>query len=273
MENPVLLETRGGVGHVILNRPEALNAIDMPLARALAAAVEGLAGDARVRAVLIRGTGRHFCVGGDVKWFAALGDGLAEGLDGILAVLNPCLVRLHGLPVPVVTAVHGLAAGAGVGLALAGDMAVAGESCRLLSSYTGIGLSPDVGAARAMARRAGPARAKEFFFRNRALDAAGCLAWGVVNAVVPDDRLAEEAEALAVELAHGPTRALGLTKRLVDRAPTRDIEDQLAVEREYMARCGRSHDGREGVAAFLERENPISSAIDNQNRTQTVQGG
>jgi len=260
MDTLVLTEVKDGVGLITLNRPEALNAINFPLAHALRAATDRLVNDSSVRAVLIRGTGKHFCVGGDVKWFAELGDRLPEGLDGILAVLNPLLFQLLNLTVPVVTAVHGLAAGAGVGLALTGDIILAGESFKLLSSYAGIGLSPDVGSTYSLVRRVGPSRAKEFFFRNRPLDAAHCLDWGIVNSVYPDDRLTQEAEKLATELAQSPTLALSLTKRLVDRAWKRDIEEQLALEREFMARCGRSHDCREGVRAFLEKRKPHFTA-------------
>ncbi len=256
MDRIVLTEVKDGVGHITLNRPEASNAINLPLAHALREATDRLAKDASVRAVLIKGMGKHFCVGGDVKWFAELGNKLSEGLDAILAVLNPFLLQLLNLQVPVVTAVHGMAAGAGVGLALSGDIILASESFKLLSSYSGIGLSPDLGSTYSLVRRVGPSKAKEFFFRSRPLNADQCLKWGIVNSVYDDRALVEEAEQLAAELAQGPTQALGLTKRLVDRAWTRNIEDQLALEREFMARCGRSHDGMEGVCAFLEKRKP-----------------
>lgn len=256
MDRLILTEVKNNVGMITLHRPETLNAINIALAQELQTAIDRFANDASVRALLIKGSGKHFCAGGDVKWFADLGERVSEGLDEILAVLNPLLFQILNLPIPVVTAVHGMAAGAGVGVALAGDMVLAAESFKLLASYSGIGLSPDVGAAYSLVRRAGLSRTKEFFFRNRPLDAAQCLGWGIVNAVHPDDRLMPEAEQLAQELAHGPTLALGLTKRLVDRAWSGDLEDHLALEREFMARCGRSHDGLEGVRAFLEKRKP-----------------
>jgi 2-(1,2-epoxy-1,2-dihydrophenyl)acetyl-CoA isomerase len=256
MNRLVLIEVKNDVGLITLNRPEALNAINIALAIELQAAIDRLTHDTSVRAVLIKGSGNHFCAGGDVKWFAELGERLSQGLDEILSILNPLLCKLINLPIPVVTAVHGMAAGAGVGLALAGDLIIASESFNLLSSYAGIGLSPDLGAAYSLLRRVGLSRAKEFFFRNRPIDAAQCLDWGIVNAVYPDNRLMQEAEKLAMELATAPTKALGLTKRLLDRALTRGVEEQLALEREFMARCGRSHDGKEGVRAFLKKRKP-----------------
>lgn len=252
----VLADVNEGVGRIRLNRPEAFNAIDLPLAHELRAAVDRFADDASVRAILIRGSGKHFCAGGDVKWFEELGERLSEGLDQLIGVLNPVLLRILELPVPVVTAVQGAAGGGGAGLAMAGDVVLAAESFRMVPSYSAIGLTPDLGAAYSLAHRIGPSRAKEFFFRNRPLDAARCLEWGVVNAVFPDDRLTSEAERLAAELACGPTQALAWTKRLVDGAWKRGLEEHLALEREFMSRCGRSRDGREGVRAFLEKREP-----------------
>ena len=253
----IIAEIKEGVGLITLNRPEALNAINIALAAELQTALDGMANDASVRVILLKAAGKHFCAGGDVKWFAELGDNLSQGLEEILDILNPILLQLLNLPIPVVTAIQGMTAGAGVGLALAGDIVLAAESARLLSSYAAIGLSPDVGAAYSLARRVGPSRAKEFFFSNRPLDAVTCMAWGVVNSVYPDDRLAEEAGRFAKDMAQAPTQALGFAKQLVDRAWKTTIEEQLALEREFMASCGRSHDGQEGVQAFLKKRKPL----------------
>lgn len=252
----VLSETRDNLAVLTLNRPESLNSLHIPFAEELLAAVESISKDDSVRAVLIKASGKHFCVGGDIKWFSELGDRLSEGLDAILAYLNPFLVKLYALEVPVVTAVQGNAAGAGVGLALAGDIVYASESVKLFSSYTAIGLSPDAAAVYAMARRVGAARAKSFFMDDNPLDADKCLELGVVNYVLPEDQLVEEAEKKALKFAQAPTLSMKLTKRLVDRTLDRNIEDQLALEREFMARCGRSHDGNEGIRAFLEKRKP-----------------
>jgi len=256
MEPLVITKIEGGVGFIILNRPSALNALNIPLAQQLRAAADRLQDDRSVRAVLIRGAGKHFCAGGDVKWFAAQGDNLAEGLNDLLAILNPLMSQLLNFRVPVVTAVQGMAAGAGAGLALVGDLVVAADSFKLLSSYAAIGLTPDVSVTYSLVRRIGPARAKEFFFRNRPLNAAQCLDRGIVNCIHSEDRFMQEAKQLAAELAEGPTQALRLTRELVDQAWMHNLETQLALERESMAQSGRSHDGREGVRAFLEKRKP-----------------
>jgi 2-(1,2-epoxy-1,2-dihydrophenyl)acetyl-CoA isomerase len=160
------------------------------------------------------------------------------------------------LPVPVVSVVQGPVAGGGIGLALAADVVLAGEAIRLRGGYTGIGLTPDLGASWLLARRAGPARAKAIFLHNRTLAARECLEWGIVDAVHPDALLAAEAEALARRLADGATAALGRAKRLVDGAASRTLDEHLALEREAMVRSAGTADAREGVAAFLEKRPP-----------------
>ena len=256
MDSLVLTEIKNGLAIMTLNRPDALNAINLPMARALQESLTRISTDDTVRALLVRGAGRHFCAGGDVKWFASLGEELSSGLDEILAILNPFLTQLLNLKVPVVTAVQGHTAGAGVGLALAGDIVLAGESFKLLSSYAAIGLSPDMGAAYALMRRVGPARAKKFFFCNAPLNATQCHGWGIVDTIHSDDALLQEAQQFALELSQAPTYALKLTKELIQGGLDRGIEEQLALEREFMARCGRSSDGLEGVKAFLEKRKP-----------------
>jgi 2-(1,2-epoxy-1,2-dihydrophenyl)acetyl-CoA isomerase len=248
---PVLYQSSGAVARIVLNRPDDANAIDALLARAFVAAVDAALGDASVRAILLTGAGRMFCGGGDIAAMSAAGGRLDVFLAGLIGSLNPAILRLATSPVPVVCAVNGPFAGGGIGLALCGDLVLAAESAKLRGGYTGIGLSPDVGASWFLTRRAGPARAKELLLTNRTLTARECLEWGIVNAVHPDDRLAEEADALARRLAEGATGALGRVKRLVDGAGGRSLEEHLAVERDGMIVSGRTEDAGEGVAAFL----------------------
>jgi len=257
MNESVITEVVHGLGVITLNRPETLNSINLSMAKALRAAIGQIASDGSVRALLIQGAGKHFCVGGDVKWFAEKGGNLSEGLDAILLELNPFVFDLINLRIPIITAVHGHVAGAGVGIALAGDFVLASESFKMLSSYSAIGLSPDAGSVHSLVRRIGSARTKTFFFQNRPLDAVQCMNWGIVNSIHPDERLASNAQELAQKLAQGPTQALILTKKLIDQAGKRNIEEQLALEREFMARCGRSNDGQEGVRAFIEKRKPL----------------
>ena len=256
MDRLIRTDIIDGVGVITLNRPDAFNALNIAFARELSASVHAVTEDPAVRAILLKASGKHFCAGGDVKWFAGLGQGLGAGLDELIGILNPVAERLMNCPLPVVTAAKGIAAGAGVGFALSGDIVYAGESFKMLSSYSAIGLTPDLGAAYCLVRRVGLSRAKEFFFRNLPLDAKKCMEWGVISAVFPDEAVDDEAFRLASDLAKGPTLALTFTKKLVDKSLYRELDEQLALEREFMSRCGRSDDGMEGVAAFVEKRNP-----------------
>lgn len=246
-----------GVGSIIFHRNDDYNAINLPFAMSLLDGVEKIANDESVKVLLIGNAGKNFCIGGDIKWFAQLGDSLPDGLDEILTVLNACLFQLHNLTIPIVTAVKGVVAGAGIGLALVGDLVLAANSFTMLSSYLSIGFSPDAGSSYSLTQRIGPSRTKEFFFRNRKLDASQCLELGIVNAVYPDDLLTSEVDRITNELAQAPTQALKLTKRLINKACDISINDQLALERDFMVICGRSADGKEGVRAFLEKRKPI----------------
>jgi len=256
MTAPVSLEVKEGVARILLERPDSGNALDVAMKDALAAAVERVSRDRAVRAVLLAASGRSFCVGGDIGAMRGAGPRLPEWIDALAGALGDVVLALSRLPVPVVSAVQGPVAGGGIGLALCADVVLAAEAMRLRGGYTGIGLTPDLGASWFLERRAGPARAKEILLQNRALTAAECLAWGLVDAVHPDTLLAAEAEALARRLAGGATLALGRAKALVDGAASRTLEEHLARERESMVASARTEDSREGLAAFLEKRPP-----------------
>jgi 2-(1,2-epoxy-1,2-dihydrophenyl)acetyl-CoA isomerase len=209
-----------------------------------------------VGAVLLVGAGPHFCVGADVGELAAS----AEGADPYTAVqtlagtLHELVRALVEVPVPVVAAVRGWAAGAGMSLALAADVAVAGHSTKLRPAYPAIGLSPDGGLTWALPRAVGAARARHILLTDRVITADEALTLGLVAVVVPDDDVVAEAEALARRLAEGPVRALGRTKSLV-RAD-RTLAEQLDAEAAAIAESVADNEGREGVAAFRERRPP-----------------
>jgi 2-(1,2-epoxy-1,2-dihydrophenyl)acetyl-CoA isomerase len=211
-----------------------------------------------VGAVLLVGEGPHFCTGADVSSLAAAA---ADGADPrptvqtLAGELHDLVRALVDVPVPVVAAVRGWAAGAGMSLVLAADIAVAGSSTRLRPAYPAIGLSPDGGLTWTLPRAVGAARARHILLTDRVLDADEALALGMVAAVVPDDEVATEAQALAQRLAAGPTRALGRTKRLM-RAGHDDLDSQLDAEADAIAESTADADGREGVAAFRERRAP-----------------
>ena len=256
MAGPVSCEVKDGIARIVLDRPDQGNALDVAMKDGLAAAVDRVGRDPAVRAVLFAAAGKMFCAGGDIASMRTAGPDLGKWIDVMAGTLGDVVLAITRLPVPVVSAVQGPVAGGGIGLALAADVVLAAESMRLRGGYTGIGLTPDLGTSWFLARRVGPGRAKEILFHNRAFTARECLEWGLVNAVHPDLLLAAEAEALVKRLADGATRSLGRTKRLVDGALGRTLEEHLAFERESMVQSGGTADGAEGVAAFLEKRAP-----------------
>ena len=242
-----------GLAHLALNRPEAGNAIDLQLAKDLNTALTAWSHDATVRCVLVTGEGPQFCVGGDLKDFAGRGDDRPQHLADITTYLHAAMSRLMRLNAPVVAAVQGSAAGAGMSLAAAADLVLAGASSRFVMAYTAIGLTPDGSGTWTLPRLVGLRRALELTLTNRRLTAEEAVAEGIATRVVPDDQLATEARALARQLAAGPTGALGAAKRLLRESIGRDLESQLALETESLAAAAGSADSREGIAAFLEK--------------------
>jgi 2-(1,2-epoxy-1,2-dihydrophenyl)acetyl-CoA isomerase len=255
--DPVLLDVGAGIARLTLNRPEAANSIDLTLGRALATVTGELIHRHDVRAVLLTGAGQRFCGGGDVRSFADAGDELADRLAEIVAELHVAIRNLVALQAPVVAAVQGSAAGAGLSLALSADLAIVAESAKLVMAYTGVGLTPDGGSTWWLERAVGRARALELVLTNRVLTAHEALDWGLVARVVPDDELTSEARAIVGRLAAGPTRAYGGAKRLLAAAPRATLAEQLDAEEASLVSAGGSHDGREGVAAFIQKRPPV----------------
>ena len=242
----------GAVLTITLNRPDVLNAFDSAMHRAFAAALaEARAED--VRALVITGAGRGFCVGQDLTEFREAAGDIGGRLRG---KYHPNVLAVRALEKPVVAAVNGAAAGAGVSFACACDFRIASDRATFVPAFINIGLVPDSGATFFVTRLVGQARAFEWFATGRRLTAAEAHAWGVVNEVVEHDALAERTAAFAAELAAMPTRGIGMTKRLFDRAPTAVLEEQLEWEAQLQAAATRTEDFREGVAAFLEKRDP-----------------
>jgi 2-(1,2-epoxy-1,2-dihydrophenyl)acetyl-CoA isomerase len=244
-----------GVATLTLARPEVGNAIDLELARELDAVLTTWSVDRRVRSVLLTGDGPNFCVGGDLKSFAARDD-LPRHLTEVTTYLHAAMSRLMRLDAPVVAAVHGSAAGAGLSLAAAADLVLAGASSRFVMAYTAIGLTPDGSGTWSLPRLVGLRRALELTLTNRRLSAAEAVQEGLATRVVPDDALAGEALALARSLAAGPTGALGAAKRLLRESLGRDLEAQMALETQSLAAAAASNDSAEGIAAFLGKRAP-----------------
>ena len=250
--SPLLGEVADGVATLILNRPDALNALNSQLRRELLAAIKAAARDEGTRAVVITGAGRGFCAGADLRG----GSGEREFRTVLTAEYNPLIEAIRNLPKPVVTAVNGVAAGAGVSLALAADVVVASEDARFVPAFSRIGLVPDSGLARVLVRAVGRHRAFEILIGERQLGADDARDLGLVAAVVPADRLADTARELAQRLAAGPTGAIGLTKRLLNAAENATLAEALDAEAALQELAGRTDAHAEGVAAFGEKRDP-----------------
>ena len=242
----------GAVLTITLNRPDVLNALNTAVHGQLAAALRE-ARAPEVRAVVLTGAGRGFCVGQDLSEFREEAGDIADRLrSGYI----PNVLALRALEKPVLAAVNGAAAGAGLSLACACDLRIAADSAAFVPAFIGIGLVPDSGATYFVPRLVGAARAFEWLTSNRKLTAAEAHAWGLVAEVVEDEALAPRAAELAAGLAAAPTKAVGMTKRLVDRAAAATLEEQLEREAQLQAAAARTDDFREGVAAFLEKREP-----------------
>ena len=248
----LLVTHDGAVQTITLNRPDVLNALDLAMHERLAAALDRAA-QPDVRALVITGSGRGFCVGQDVGEFprdaAAVGELLSRHF-------NPAIRALCGLPKPVIAAINGPAAGAGLALALACDLRLAAASASLVPAFGRIGLVPDSGLSHTLPRLIGSAAAFDWIVSGRRIAAPEAESMGLVTRVVEDAALAAETAALAAELAAGPTAAIGLTKQLIGRSLESSLDEQLDEEARLQAIAAAGDDFAEGVAAFLEKRPP-----------------
>ncbi len=251
----VTLTVAEHVATLTLNRPDVANTMNLAFGQEFHAAALQLAADPAVRAVILTGAGKQFCFGGDLRGMMAGGDNIQQYLRELTSNLHAGLSILARMNAPVIAAVNGTAAGAGVGLVLAADLAIAAQSAKVSLAYTGVGLTPDGATSFLLPRAVGHKRAMELLLTNRTLSAEECLQWGLVNQVVPDEQLLAEALKLATRLANGPTQAFGDTKRLL-LASAGALETQLAAESQTIAHRGASAEAREGLSAFLEKRKP-----------------
>jgi 2-(1,2-epoxy-1,2-dihydrophenyl)acetyl-CoA isomerase len=249
----LLFDVGDHVARVTLNRPDAGNAMNALMMRELRDVAIRCDEDPEIRAVLITGAGKMFCAGGDLRAFAKEGDELPAYLKGITNDLHGAVSRLCRMDAPVVSAVKGVAAGAGFSLACAADMVIAAESARFTVAYAGVGLSPDGSCSFFLPRLIGLRRTQELMLTRRILRASEALDWNLVTRVVPDEALEAESSELAAQLAAGPTRAFGNAKRLLLRSSGDHLESQMEQEARCIADAARSADGKEGIAAFLEK--------------------
>lgn len=257
----VLYELDAGVATLTLNRPESLNALDPAMVDALLAASSRAAGDAQVRAVIVRGAGDHFMAGGDLKWFkaqSALPAGpRRECFMALLDRVHAAVRNFKRMDKPVIAAVQGAVAGFGVSLMLAADLALAAEDSYFTLAYSSIALSPDGGATWSLPRHVGLKRAMEIALLGERFDAARACELGLVNRVVAPAQLLDEAHKLARRLACGPALALAQTKALLNQSCDNSLEAQLLAEQRFFADCAAHPDFAEGLAAFFEKRRPV----------------
>jgi 2-(1,2-epoxy-1,2-dihydrophenyl)acetyl-CoA isomerase len=242
----------GAVLTITLNRPDVLNAFNAAMHKGLAAALKE-ARSPEIRAVVITGAGRGFCVGQDLTEFREAPGDIGSRLR---ATYHPNVLAIRALEKPVIAAVNGAAAGAGMSFACACDLRIAADSASFVPAFINIGLVPDSGGSYFVTRILGPARAFEWLTSGRKLSAAEAHAWGLVSEVVETDALEARAAEVAAQLAALPTRGIGMTKRLINHAINATLERQLEREAELQTAATQTEDFREGVAAFLEKRPP-----------------
>jgi 2-(1,2-epoxy-1,2-dihydrophenyl)acetyl-CoA isomerase len=254
MSEPLIYERDGALGHIRLNRPEVLNALNQPMADALLAACRAAAQDASLRALLITGEGRSFMAGGDISTFA--GDA-ARGIDTLMRALHDAILVLARLPLPVVALGHGPVAGAGLSFLLAADVVLASDDAKFVLAYSRLGASPDGGATYHLPRALGLRRALGLALLEETLDAQAAERIGLVNRLLPAATAQADAKAIAQRLAAGPTQAFARTKSLLRASLDRDLPTQLDTERAEFLAGTFTGDFAEGVAAFAGKRRPV----------------
>lgn len=242
-------QSPAAVATITLARPKSLNALSAAMVEELRTAIEGLTGSG-ARCLLITGEGRGFSSGADLAGGGALPEDAGQALD---QHFNPLIEAIFALPIPVVAAVNGAAAGAGCSLALSADMVIAARSAYFLQAFVNIGLIPDAGATWLLPRLAGRARAMEMMMLGERVSAERALEWGMIAGVVEDEHLLSEAVLLATRLAQGPTVAFGLLRKLARNAEQLPLSEALAAERAAQRTAGETKDFRSAVMAFLEK--------------------
>jgi len=249
--SPLLVERSGAVVTLCFNRPQALNAVDVPMAQALLAAAHALRADPTVRAVVLRGAGKGFMAGGDL---ATLRANPVQGAADLLGPLNEALTVLASLNAPLIAQVHGVAAGAGLSLMLQADFVLAAEGTRFNLAYIKLGTSCDVGASWALPRMVGLRNALEIALLGETLTCADAQRLGLVNRVLSQDQLDAEVTTLAERLAAGPTLAYGAMKRLMRTSFDRGMDAQLTMEAAAFDQCVRTQDFTAGIEAFYAKQ-------------------
>lgn len=249
-------EARDGVAHVRFARPAGANAVNPAFSRDLRAVMLEIEWDDKVNAVSITAEGKVFCAGGDLKEFHAAGDGLPRLASDMLTDFHGAIYKMNRMPKPVVAGVNGAAGGAGLSIVSAFDLVVCGESAKFTMAYTRAGVTPDGTSTYFVARHIGLRRMLDLTLTNRVLSAQEAEAWGLVNRVVPDDQVDAATAELAQSLADGPAWSLGRAKNIVYAGLDAPLEQAGELEGVTIAAAMATEDGREGIAAFVEKRKP-----------------
>jgi 2-(1,2-epoxy-1,2-dihydrophenyl)acetyl-CoA isomerase len=253
----ILFDSRDGIARLTLNRPERLNSFNVAMHLEVQHALVRVADDRGVRVLVLTGAGRGFCAGQDLSDRAVAPDGAPPDLgESIEKYYGPLVLALRRLPIPVVCAVNGVAAGAGANITLACDIVIAARSASFVEAFCKLGLIPDTGGTYFLPRLLGSARATALAMLGDKLSAQQAADWGLIWKCVDDDQLAAETDSLARHFATAPTLGLARTKQALQASGLNTLEAQLNLERDFMRELGRSADYREGVAAFMEKRAP-----------------
>jgi 2-(1,2-epoxy-1,2-dihydrophenyl)acetyl-CoA isomerase len=257
MSESILTRQQGEILEIILNRPEAYNALNLDVMVALSDALASAARDESIKGVMITGNGKAFCSGGDLKWISQQGVDTGLTLHKFAPQFHLSVMDIRRMKKPVVAAINGIAAGGGFSLALACDFRVMAESTVLRQAYTSSGLSIDGGGTFALPRLVGLARALEIAAFDQPISSAQALAWGLVTKVVPDDKVIDEARSMLEGLAKSALHSFAWSKRLLTESVNNNLETQLELERQGISDCARHPNGQEGIKAFLEKRKPV----------------
>jgi 2-(1,2-epoxy-1,2-dihydrophenyl)acetyl-CoA isomerase len=256
MPEQVLLDTHEGVLTVTMSQPARFNALSTLMLRELGDAFRGAERDAAVRAVVLTGAGAAFSSGADISEFTVGGNGITDAGSHLRGTFNPLVLRMRSLEKPVLAAVNGVAAGAGMSLALACDLRFAAESARFTVAFVKIGLVPDAGLMYFLPRLIGPAKTMEMAWTGEPVSASDALELGMLNAVLPDASVLSHTQAVAARIAHGPSKVVALIKRAASQSHELPLERVLEMEANYQTIASRDPNFAEGVTAFREKRAP-----------------
>ena len=252
--NDLIIEKKGSILHLILNRPERLNAFSSEMISGILNGLKEARGDEDIRVIVLSGAGRSFCAGGDVT---TMGQAGAIQVYEHIGRLNECILSMKATEIPIIAAVHGFASGAGFNLALACDLIIAAEDSKFAMSFSQVGLISDGGGSYFLPRLIGSHLAKEFFFSGKPVTARRLYELGVINQLVPSESLINETMTLATSIANGPGKALGMMKKIIDHSFTASLDEILEQERITQTMLVTTADHQEGVAAFKEKRKPV----------------